>query len=519
MPRLRLRLPEALILAGLLTAPAKGIEVTGRVIEHGSGATLEDARVTLRYLDGPRRGAEGITDEDGRFHLKAGFQGRCRIDVRLPGYANGVLFAPIEGDLSVVLRLIKTGAVTGRVTTQSGTPVPGAAIVLLRRLPGTSMLQPVTTTGGTPTATQTDGQGAYRLFGLAPGSYAVAARAGGPVPAATPPPRFLAITAGEGHMNIDFTMPATSAGSIDGRVEGAPGEGAVLLALLPRDLPATALASALMDGEGGFQFSSDPVGAYALVAAAPSSGSGGYAGFLGPNPVFGRVELEVAAGSTLQTRLELKPGKTASFQLTGRDQTPASACSPNGTLLLTSLEGWGAQADRRARISTSSSLTLHQLAPVRYAAAVTGLQDGCFTSGPVLVDLTGETPLVRQLQVSPGSDLRGKLVASAPCGGGRAVVLLRPNPEEVPGTAFLALLTGASGHFFAGSLQPGRYQFLAVREEDWSGPHWQPDFTTAVEVQLVSGTTSVDMPSPPGKPGACVLTAARVTAENAQQVR
>ena len=510
MPCQPLRLPAALILAGLLAFPAAGIEVTGRVIEYRSGTPLEDARVALRYLDGSQGNAAAITDENGQFQLKAGFQGRCRIEVTKLGYANSVLYVQIDGDLSIVLRMIKGGVIAGRVATEQGAPVPHASIVVLRRLSGASILRRLTTNDGRSVTTPTDDQGAYRLFGLSPGSYAVGvissmdampAATSGPVPSAAAPPRFLSITAGEEYANVDFTLPTTDAGSIDGRVEGAPAEDAVLLALLPRDLPAAPLARALMGREGFFRFRGIPAGAYSLIAAAPSLGSFGYAGILGPNPVFDRVELEVTAESPLEITIHLGPGETAVFQLTGPDETPASACSRSGTLLLTSLEAWGAQADRRAEISASTPLTLRALAPARYAASVSSLQDGRFSSSETIVDLTGGVPAVIPIQLSPGSNLQGRLVASGPSDGGRPVVLLLPNPGDFPAAGVLAVLPDASGSFTVDSLEPGFYRLLAVREEEWSDPHWQPDLSEAVEIQLVSGTTSAEIPIPARLPG------------------
>jgi hypothetical protein len=329
---------------------------------------------------------------------------------------------------------------------------------------------------------------------------AMPASGGGTVLAATSPPRFLSITAGEEHTDVDFTVPTSGAGSIDGRVEGATADGAVLLALLSRDLPAAPLARALMDPEGGFHFSGVPAGAYSLFAATPSSGSGGYAGILGPNPIFARVELEVAAGSTLQTRIQMQPGKTASFQLTGPDKTPASACSPSGTLLLIALEAWGAHMDRRAEISASTPLTVRALAPTRYAASVTGLPDGCYSSNETIVDLTGHAPPVMPIQFSPGSNLRGKLIASEPSDGAHLVVLLWPNPGDLHEAGVLALLPDASGHFTADSLRPGLYKLTVVRGEDWSDPHWQPDLSAAIEIQLLGGTTNADIPMPVRQP-------------------
>ena len=92
-------------------------------------------------------------------------------------------------------------------------------------------------------------------------------------------------------------------------------------------------------------------------------------------------------------------------------------------------------------------------------------------------------------------------MASEPVGGARPVVSLWPNPGGLQNAGVFALLPDASGHFTADSLQPGLYRLLAVREEDWPDPHWQPDFSAAVEVQLLSGTTNVEIPTPARRPG------------------
>jgi hypothetical protein len=78
--------------------------------------------------------------------------------------------------------------------------------------------------------------------------------------------------------------------------------------------------------------------------------------------------------------------------------------------------------------------------------------------------------------------------------------MLFPTPGSSQDEGVLAVLSDASGNFAVDSLPPGLYRLLAVREEDWSGPHWQPDLSGAVEVQLLSGTTSAEIPMPARRP-------------------
>jgi hypothetical protein len=469
----------ALILAGALAIPALAIEVTGRVMEYRSGTPVDDARVTFRYVDAQPRTAEARTDDDGRFSLRIASRGRCRIEVAKRGYASSMLFAAVEGDLSVVVRMIKGGVISGRVMDESAAPVAGQTVILLRELSNGSFVRG-------ESATHADIQGAYRLFGLLPGRYAVAA--------VSSMSQLLSIVAGEEHSNIDLTVPTTLSTNIDGRVERVPGEGTVMLALLPRDLPAAPIAKVVMDRDGAFHFRGVPAGSYVLFSAAPSLGTSGLAGILGPNPAFARVELEASGESAQNVRLQMQAGRTVSFQLTGRDKKPA--CSPSGTLLLTSLEAWGVQADRRAEVVAAAPVAMRDLAPARYAARVTGLRDGCFSSGESIVDLAGDVPAVIPLQVSGEANIRGKMLASGADSSSHALILLWPNPGAFHDAGLIVILSDTSGDFEANALQPGVYRLLAARQEEWSNPEWKPDLSGTVEIELSSGTTDAQIPMP-----------------------
>lgn len=498
-----------LMVAGLLAAPCAGFDVIGRVVEHGSGEAVEGARLTLRNLD-LRQTASATTDERGYFQLEAGFRGRCQIELTKPGYASSVLFASLDGDLVIALRMIKGGVIAGRVASASGAPVPRALVTILRRLSGSAIFDRLTASDGMPVVAATDAQGAFRLFGLPPGSYSVSAVSSvddissgseAPVLEVVSQPQFFSMTAGEEHRNVEFTLSASSAGAVSGRVEGGPPEGAVLVSLLPREFPGFARAKALAESDGTFSFRGIPAGAYSLFAVGPSSGSGGYAGIAGAAPVFARTEVEVTPGRSQEIHVRMEPGKTALFQLAGPDRTSASACSRNGTLALTSLEAWGAQTGRRAEITALRPTALRDLAPARYIARATDLQEGCYSSTAV-VDLRSEGSSAIPVTVLPGCNFRGRLLAPEACATRRPVLLLWPSASQDGEPGVMIVLPDALGHFTADLLRPGPYRVLTVGEEEWSDPGWRPDFSGAFEMQCRSGTTEVDIPSPPGQPDA-----------------
>jgi hypothetical protein len=72
---------------------------------------------------------------------------------------------------SLELRVLRAGAISGRVTDEFGDPIALARITVLELLPG-GRQRP---TSGRGNASQTDDQGRFRVFGLEPGEYAVLA--------------------------------------------------------------------------------------------------------------------------------------------------------------------------------------------------------------------------------------------------------------------------------------------------------------------------------------------------------
>jgi protocatechuate 3,4-dioxygenase beta subunit len=159
------------------------------------------------------------------------------------------------------------GAISGQVVdAATNSPVPGAVVICH----GDS---------GAAGRAQTNERGAYRIPGLAPGSYRLMAQARGYEPARFPEP--VGVRSGRVTENINFRLRplAPQAGAIAGRVTdartGEPIRGAVVMAVSRQFA-----ARARTDARGNYVIRALPAGTYGVKAAAR-----GYAKEAFPRPV------------------------------------------------------------------------------------------------------------------------------------------------------------------------------------------------------------------------------------------
>lgn len=168
-------------------APVKGTaSITGRIVAADTGQPLRRARVNLHGSGMGREGARSaITDADGTFTIDALPAGRYNVTASKARYVPAMLGARRPGspgrpiDLAdgqkienVTLALTNAGVITGHVTDDSGEPVIDVHVQAMRyrTIRGTRQLVPHSS------SRPTDDTGAYRLHGLAPGTYYLMAR-------------------------------------------------------------------------------------------------------------------------------------------------------------------------------------------------------------------------------------------------------------------------------------------------------------------------------------------------------
>ena len=286
-----------------------GARVTGRVVDASSGAPLADARVTL--VPAERRSVfvgvglppQVVTDQDGGYVFDGVAGGRYRLVAQKTGYADlsgpagaSGVHVDVRGGQRVIgpdIRLVRGGAISGRVLNSRGEPLPDVTV---------TAFHPVTVGGrpqarGIPSgqASQTNDLGEFRISGLRPGEYYVAAHP-------SPQPRFvrrspannttlvatyfpgvretaaaqtLVVNGSETVAGLEFMMLTGAAFAITGIVvdeQDRPVAGAMISMLSsgPREpLFFAGAASASTQSDGTFRLDSVTSGTYRLRAILP----------------------------------------------------------------------------------------------------------------------------------------------------------------------------------------------------------------------------------------------------------
>src|SRR5438874_5127678 len=183
------RLLLALSLSQAADSAATGT-LTGRVITDGTNAPVAGAHVMLMPamrpngpMGIPPQWPQTLTGSDGRYTFNKVAPGEYRIDVQKTGFAP--LFDPTVPSPTLTVaagqslngvdfRLQRGGVITGRVLDSTGEPLTDAHVMAMRRAPaGRPERPPIPARMQGPQ--QTNDVGEFRIAGLAPGEYLLAA--------------------------------------------------------------------------------------------------------------------------------------------------------------------------------------------------------------------------------------------------------------------------------------------------------------------------------------------------------
>ena len=234
--------------------------IRGRVVTADTGTPVRRAEVQASV--GGQRSRAALTDTDGRFELRDLPAGSWAVRVSKTGFVTqqfGQRAAFTASDPVVLadgqqfaadFTLMRGGIITGRVFDELGDPVANVRITALRAQLSATGRRMVNAGGNLATS---DDTGAFRLYGLAPGSYYVSAlppsNSAGLIATTDGPVTFsptyfpgttdgsaaqrIPIAAGQEQSNIDFALTASRAVRVSGTVlglNGTPIQGMVNLA-------------------------------------------------------------------------------------------------------------------------------------------------------------------------------------------------------------------------------------------------------------------------------------------------
>jgi len=273
--------------------PAGTAVIRGRVVR-SDGRPLPRATVQIAGAERRVQRTE-TTDADGRFEFTALTADVYTLSARKPGYLelqfgqrrpvdHGRPIALVDGETRdrVDIALPRNGAIAGRVTDENGDAIEGVSVRVLRVAYAADrrLLLEVPSAQ----ARQTNDLGRYRIYGIPPGKYIVAASVGvrGGVagfayapaffPGGSSPTdaQFVPVDVAQDVSGIDFSTRRVRLFGVSGVANDAAGRplaGTVMLSVrLDRQPIGIPPAMAVVGGDGAFAFAGVPAGDYVVQA-------------------------------------------------------------------------------------------------------------------------------------------------------------------------------------------------------------------------------------------------------------
>ncbi len=499
----------------------------GLVVSVGTGEPLRRAVITLRQEQGRESLYATSTDASGHFILKDIGPGQYRLWVQHSGYLRleyGQRAAKGPGTIltlqpgrylrDIVLRLIPSGAITGRVYDEAGDPIEGGRIRALRHTYEGNRREFVQAA-----AAVTNDRGEYRLYGLPPGQYYVSATyapalsrevasatvaqatAGSILeegyaptyyPATNDPGRAapIALGPGEEFRALDFTLLPKRTVRVRGRVfsatSGRPGRGATLW-LYARESGAGGsvfpMQTVVEDSQGAFEFRGVTPGSYILGANWSEEGEVYHARQTldaGDADVDG-ISLVLAGSIELKGRIRIEGNAQLHLAdcrvvLQPRDEPETGSTSvsvkPDGIFVLKNVA------------SDAYNLTLAGAPEDFYLKAARLGSDNVLEVGLNLA--RGRQPGTLELVLSSAGGQVDGIVRSEKQGFDSALVVLVPEPRQRGQTRLYKTSTiDQDGHFTLRGIAPGDYKLFAWEDIE-ADAYLDADFLQSYEERGVT---------------------------------
>jgi hypothetical protein len=462
------------------SAAAQTPDFAARIVEDSTGNPLPSAEVRFHRAGLREFAADLETDRTGRATATGLPPGDYSVEVLKPNFVTATLKLRIPA-AAFTIRLVRHGVITGRVSDQTGQPLPaaihapygktigGTRIAILSRDADCS-LRLLRETAPAP-------NGRYRIFDLTPGQYAIGVwydglkdGSGFQLYPDSAHPRMFAISGGEEYDHVDFVIAPQPVFQLSGRVASANNEDTYKLALSLPEQPLLPIAQTLSEEGGAFKFDKIPAGANDLLVGGPDAGYSAHTTSVPANATYARVHLSV--GQNIDNlSIPLAPGRPLAIAV--HATTDCSATGPAGPAAFR----FGVETQPSSGMSSTGGL--YSLPP----SGVTG-PDGKFrvcdltpgvyrftawqTAGGKLGDhamlpftITDRDLANSNVTLSPGPTLDGEVLLDGPAPA---------EPLTVKTNVSLGALlrSGLQGeNFYVRSVIPGTFSFTGLVLSDY----------------------------------------------------
>jgi hypothetical protein len=473
--------------------------IRGTVIDSKTSQPLAGATVALRSQQ--PTGWNSVTSAaDGGFVFQNLPAGRYRLSASRNGYLDsgrhgslsqaGVTIVTVgtgQSVDSVVVRLIPTGVISGRITNERDEPMPGVLVQSMRASYRTGHREL-----SESRTSFTDDRGDFRIWGLAPGTYylkAINPRTWerGPAPAQSYVPMFypgvydpaqgqtLELRPGEELGSINLSLSPLRTLHIKGRAltsAGIPAKGAQVSLLQFANSGYAAEAEAGADGR--FDLAAVPPGNYVLLAQSQENDAA--------RVQMGRANVAVGDASVDIPDVVVFPGATVSGHVRIEGDRKVALTRSSASLSPTTISD-STSSVSSVTVQADGSFTFRDVPEGEYRVGLSPLPDGYYIRGGrdaganVVVNHGHAASIELRLDANAGR-VQGSVykdkdnnVTAASC----MVVLVPDAMKRADPESYRVTTADRAGKFMLGSIPPGDYSLFAFEQIDRDA-YMDPEF-------------------------------------------